>query len=43
MIQRILLSLVLLGAVYSFVGCSTTEGVGKDVERAGEAIQDAAE
>lgn len=38
-------TLVILGAVFSallfFTGCNTARGVGRDVERAGEEIQDA--
>ena len=37
---------ILLGAVslsMTIAGCETTEGFGKDVEKAGEKIQDAAD
>ncbi len=38
-------TLLLLGAAFSallfFTGCNTARGVGRDVERAGEEIQDA--
>ncbi|MFH1499126.1 MAG: entericidin A/B family lipoprotein [Verrucomicrobiota bacterium] len=36
------LSLLLIGAL-ALSGCNTTEGVGEDMEEAGEAVQDAAE
>jgi predicted small secreted protein len=38
-------TLVLAAAFLTFnsFGCNTTEGAGKDVERAGEKIQDAAD
>lgn len=39
---RILLLLTALGGLSLFAGCNTTEGVGRDVERTGEEIQDAA-
>jgi predicted small secreted protein len=39
MISRILAILILLGAV---AGCNTVEGMGKDIERGGEATQDTA-
>jgi len=40
---RITASLVLIMAIaMSSYGCNTTKGVGKDVERMGEAVQDAA-
>jgi predicted small secreted protein len=35
----LLLTLFLVG----MTGCATVEGVGKDVEKAGEAVQDAAD
>lgn len=39
-----LLAAVLLAITgVSLTGCNTTEGVGKDVEAAGEGIQDAAD
>ena len=38
-----LLSTALLGAfVWSVVGCNTVKGVGQDVQKAGEKIEDAA-
>lgn len=41
-ITRISLILMALGGASLFVGCNTTEGLGRDVERTGEEIQDAA-
>ncbi len=36
-------SVLLLGAVMLFLnGCNTVEGAGKDIERGGEKLQDAA-
>lgn len=34
--------LALLGAVVALTGCNTIAGAGKDVQRAGEGIEDAA-
>ena len=45
MIHRILAALLLLGSLASLVttaGCNTFEGLGKDIERGGEATQDTA-
>jgi predicted small secreted protein len=40
--KKILLMLVLAGAaITGFTGCNTMHGAGKDVERAGEKVQDA--
>ena len=39
MIHRILATLLLLGMI---AGCNTIEGMGKDIERGGEATQDTA-
>ena len=39
MLQRILITLVLLGSI---VGCNTIEGMGKDIERGGEVTQQTA-
>lgn len=35
--MKVLISVVLLAAVLS--GCNTVQGIGKDVEKGGEAIQ----
>ncbi len=42
MFQRILAVLMLLGILGTIAGCNTIEGLGKDIERGGEATQDAA-
>jgi predicted small secreted protein len=34
--------LILIAAMIALVGCNTMAGVGKDVEKAGDAIQNAA-
>jgi predicted small secreted protein len=40
---RILLPLVSAGGLTLLCACNTVEGVGRDIERAGDAIQDEAE
>jgi entericidin B len=42
MYQRILATLMLLGMLGTIAGCNTIEGMGKDIERGGEATQDTA-
>lgn len=42
MIAKILAALVLSGVVGAITGCNTVEGIGKDIERGGEATQDTA-
>ena len=42
MIQRILATLILTGLLGAIAGCNTVEGMGKDIERGGEATQDTA-
>ena len=42
MLQRILATLLLLGVLGTITGCNTVEGVGRDIERGGEKIQDKA-
>ena len=42
MFQRILATLMLLGMLGTIAGCNTMEGLGKDMERGGEKIQDKA-
>lgn len=39
----VLMSLVVLFAGMTAVGCNTTEGAGEDIENLGEGIQDAAD
>ncbi|MGN6387979.1 MAG: entericidin A/B family lipoprotein [Burkholderiaceae bacterium] len=38
--KNVLASILLLGAAIFVVGCNTIHGIGKDVERAGEKVQD---
>ena len=40
--KRILAALMLAGVFGSLAGCNTVAGMGKDIERAGEATQDTA-
>jgi len=42
MFQRLLATLMLLGMLGTIAGCNTIQGMGKDIERGGEATQDAA-
>ena len=42
MFKKILTTLILLGMWGALAGCNTIEGAGKDIERGGEATQDAA-
>jgi entericidin B len=42
MFQRILATLMLLGMLGAMAGCNTIEGMGKDIERGGEATQETA-
>ncbi len=42
MMQRFLAALVLAGFGLALAGCNTVAGVGKDVEKVGSKIQDAA-
>jgi entericidin B len=42
MFQRILAALTLLGMLGAIAGCNTIEGMGKDIERGGEATQQTA-
>ena len=42
MIQRILAALMLLGLLGTMAGCNTMHGLGQDIERGGEKIQDKA-
>ncbi len=42
MMQRILAMLMVLGMLVTAAGCNTIEGMGKDIERGGEATQDTA-
>ena len=40
--SRILLAILAAVVGFAFAGCNTMEGVGKDLKRAGEKVQDAA-
>jgi len=42
MIKKILATLMLVGMFGSIAGCNTVAGMGKDIERAGEATQETA-
>lgn len=42
MIQRILATLMLLGLLGTMAGCNTMQGLGQDIERGGEKIQEKA-
>ena len=42
MLQRFLATLMLLGMLGTVTGCNTIEGMGKDIERGGEATQQTA-
>jgi entericidin B len=42
MIQKLLATLLFLGTLATTAGCNTVEGIGKDIERGGEATQDTA-
>ena len=43
MIRKTVTLLLTAAFVMALVGCNTVEGVGKDIEAAGEGIQDAAD
>ena len=43
MFQKILATLMLLGTLGVLAGCNTMHGIGEDIERGGEKIQDKAE
>jgi entericidin B len=42
MFHRILAALMLMGMLGAIAGCNTIEGMGKDIERGGEATQETA-
>ncbi len=42
MFQRILATLMLLGMLGAIAGCNTMQGLGQDIERGGEKIQEKA-
>ncbi len=43
MINKLMAALLLAGVLGSISGCNTVEGMGKDMERAGEATRDTAQ
>jgi predicted small secreted protein len=43
MIKKIVISVALIGILCSASGCNTFHGLGKDIERAGEKTQEAAD
>lgn len=42
MFKRILAALMLLGMLGAIAGCNTMQGLGQDIERGGEKLQDKA-
>lgn len=42
MFEKICATLMLLGMLGTIAGCNTIEGMGKDIERGGEATQETA-
>jgi predicted small secreted protein len=42
MLQKILATLMLLGMLGTIAGCNTMQGLGQDIERGGERIQEKA-
>ena len=42
MLKKIIAATIMLGIFGFMAGCNTMEGVGKDVERGGEKMQDSA-
>lgn len=42
MLQKILATLMLLGTLGMIAGCNTMQGLGQDIERGGEKIQEKA-
>ena len=42
MLQKILATLMLIGTLGALSGCNTMQGLGQDIERGGEKIQDKA-
>jgi predicted small secreted protein len=43
MLLKLLVWVTVLGGLGMLIGCNTMEGVGKDLQQAGAAIEDAAE
>ena len=42
MLQKLFATLLLLGMLGAIAGCNTMQGLGQDIERGGEKIQDKA-
>jgi len=42
MLQKILATMMLLGMLGSIAGCNTMQGLGQDIERGGEKLQEKA-
>jgi len=42
MLQKIVATLILLGMLGTIAGCNTMQGLGQDIERGGEKIQEKA-
>ena len=42
MLKRLIGVALVMGILVAMIGCNTTEGIGEDVERAGEKVQDVA-
>lgn len=40
--KKLLKLLAMLGLLFALVGCNTVDGLGEDIEDAGESMQDAA-
>ena len=41
--KKLIIMLVLLGAVVGVTSCNTIKGAGQDIEKAGDAVKDAAD
>lgn len=42
MIQKLMAAIMAVAFVGALAGCNTVKGMGQDIEKAGEAVQDAA-
>lgn len=42
-IKTIIMAVLLMGALFSAVGCHTVKGAGRDIQRGGQAVEEAAE
>jgi len=43
MVKKIILVVALVFLVFSFIGCETFKGMGRDIKTAGEAVEETAE